>query len=273
MVKHNFVVLDGASEGTTGVFKSVPEIYIKFPMYDTKLIERFRHDANTHNLDARTFEAATSGMTSAEIAFAVRSGTIIKPDRYEETWIQKWDFPFDVKPRYRESIYERIKKEYNFIPFTPFLVFNISPNWKGAGVSGKPSKARIESLKTSIKNFFEISQRFTRIDYAIEGGSENTHLHAHVVARINPKLEKTVITQLHKGNLANGYRKVWEKQHNYVGAPEGIKGVMKGKFAIQTSLMRKEEFLQDKLDYLVEEKKPEDHQNMVDLGERETIYF
>ncbi len=232
-----------------GVLKWVPEV--KAMKYDQKLLDRWKHEAHEHYLRM--------------------------PDDHEGTWMDdacsKYDFPHDTKARYREEFYKKIQSHFNYIPFTPFIVFNVSPNWKGCKFPGKPCPPRIELFKKIIKQFFAISNRFTQIDYAIEGGSENTHLHAHVVARINPAMLATVVTQLQKGNLSNGFRKVWLKNLTEAQIREGMGGILKGKFAIQTSLMRKEEFLQDKLNYLKEELKPEDHKNLVDLKERETIYF
>lgn len=154
-------------------------------------------------------------------------------------------------------------REHGIKPFTPFLTFNISPNW---GDCPKGVR-RIKFLQICIEKFFGISQRFERIEYTIECGSTGEHIHAHVVAFINPMFEKTVITQNAKGNLTLGLRKIWDK------TAEPYIGCLKGKYAVQTSLFRKKEFLQDKLDYLDEEKKPEDHRNKRDLGLRKSLVY
>lgn len=170
----------------------------------------------------------------------------------------------------------------NIIPFIPFLTFNISPNWDTASVKYRRPEADapkyvkeriwneelIETFGETIKLFFGISQRFTKIEYAIEVGSEGTHLHAHVVAYINPAFEKSVITQHHKGNLASGFRKMWNKK-----MPKGTEGCLKGKFAIQGSVIRKPEYEQQKIDYLSEELKPEDHKNEWDLNWRKSLIY
>jgi hypothetical protein len=52
---------------------------------------------------------------------------------------------------------------------------------------------------------------------------------------------------------------------------EACRGVLEGKFAMQFSLLRKPEFLEDKLAYLVEELKPEDHKNSYKLNIFDTI--
>lgn len=125
----------------------------------------------------------------------------------------------------------------------------------------------IENFGEVIKLFFAIGERFSKIEYAIEVGSEGTHLHAHVVAYINPKFEKSVITQHHKGNLAAGFKKMWDKKM------KGMEGCLKGKFAIQGSVIRKPEYEKQKIDYLTEELKPEDHKNLWDLDWRKSLIY
>lgn len=236
-----------------GVLKSMPETKVNMK-YDQKLLDRWKHEASVHYFSLEK-----------------------NPELRENTWLDnmchKYNFPVEVKPRYRAKLYEEIQKHFNYIPFIPFITFNISPNWASCEIDGTPLPWKVAILENSIKDFFRISKRFTQIDYAIEGGSDNKHLHAHVVARINPDQQATVITQLQKGNLSNGYRKIWIKNLQKPYIKKGMGGIMKGKFAIQSSLMRKEEFLIDKLNYLKEDLKPEDHKNLVDLNKRETIYF
>lgn len=184
--------------------------------------------------------------------------------------------PYFIREEMRPWICKKYCRTHNIIPFIPFLTFNISPNWK---LRPKPNCSRegklrvwnedlIENFGEVIKLFFAISQRFKKIEYAIEVGSEGTHLHAHVVAYINPQFEKSVITQHHKGNLAAGFRKMWDRK-----MPKGCEGCLKGKFAIQGSVIRKPEYEQQKLDYLSEENKPEDHKNEWDLNWRKSLIY
>ncbi len=252
MVKNHSCVLD------EGVLKSIPEVKCSMK-YEEKLLNMWRRDALTHHCKMKGYE-------DSKIEFE---------DRGDDEWFDEsckyWDFPHDTKVRYREALYEKIKSYYNWIPFTPFVVFNVSPHWKGCGITGKPNPLKIEYFEKTIKEFFAISHRFRQVDYALECGSNGDHLHAHIVAQINADQLSTVVTQLQKGNLTNGFRKIWLK--TWPEGPEGTGGILKGKFAIQTSLMRKEEFLRDKLNYLEEDKKPADHKNLYDLEKRETIYF
>jgi hypothetical protein len=269
MVSNKHCVLD------EGVFKPIPEV--KEMKYDSKLLTMWRSDALTHHVKMVAYCDRYTGCKCREnYCFCDKTDKDF-PERGKSKWFDNscmnWDFPYDVKPRYRDRLYEQIMKHYDWKPFIPFLTFNISPNWAGCKLTGAPAPWRIELLKETIRKFFAISNRFSQVDYAIECGSEGNHLHAHVVAQISADQQATVITQLHKGNLVNGFRKIWLKQLCEGQIREGMGGIMKGKFAIQTGLFRKEEFLRDKLNYLDEDKKPDDHKNLRDLGERETIYF
>ena len=46
----------------------------------------------------------------------------------------------------------------------------------------------------------------------------------------------------------------------------GYVGYLKGKFAVQSIILRTEILRDDKLKYLIEANKPEGHKNKVDLG-------
>ena len=151
-------------------------------------------------------------------------------------------------------------------PFVPFLTLDVSPNWSDG--QGVPNDKNVHLLHELMKLFGGLSDRFSQIDYNIECGSNGDHLHAHAVLRLNPKMEKTVITQQQKGNLTRSLRKCWASV-----CDEGMRGVLEGKFAVRFSLWRKPEFLKDKTDYLCEELKPLDHKNSVNLNLRETIVF
>lgn len=186
----------------------------------------------------------------------------------------------------RMKQYEYAHKYFNIEKFIPFICINVSPNWQKIDHSGKPSEKKKQVLHTAIRKFGECSKRFTELHYVLECGGEGNHLHAHIVAKINPDMEKTVITQMRKGNLSRSFRKFFNqscKEHEFDAPPkyhetkwyqkEGMGGIVEGKFAVQFSLMRKKEFWQDKLDYLIEDRKPEDHKNAYVLEEKRVIYF
>jgi len=238
MVNNNCVVLDA------GQFKFLPEPIIMG--YDKEIWKLVLEELNEQ----------------------LRKGEIDAFDHYHDT--------VGCSDANRNHLCKKYMRAHGIKPFIPFLTFNISPNW---GDTPKGVR-RIKLLQIVIEKFFGISKRFEKIEYTIECGSTGEHIHAHVVAFINPMFEKTVITQNAKGNLLLGLRKIWDKEQRLFvkdtkwdkGAEPYI-GCLKGKYAIQTSLFRKKEFLQDKLDYLDEEKKPEDHRNLRDLGLRKSLVY
>jgi len=164
-------------------------------------------------------------------------------------------------------VYKKYLEWKKIPPFVPFLTLDVSPNWSDG--QGVPNDKNVHLLHELMKLFGGLSDRFSQIDYNIECGSNGDHLHVHAVLRINPKMEKTVITQQQKGNLTRSLRKCWAS----VCDDEGMRGVLEGRYAVRFSLWRKPEFLKDKTDYLCEELKPLDHKNSVNLNLRETIVF
>ena len=173
----------------------------------------------------------------------------------------------------QEFVYKKFIEWKNIPPFIPFMTLNISPNWKdGMGAGDDTISQRM--LVELIERFAKQNDRFRQCDYVLECGSNGDHLHAHLVLLLNPKFEKTVITQQRKGNLARSLRKLWNDicdKQCIIERREGMRGVLEGKFALQFSLLRKPEFLEDKLAYLVEELKPEDHKNSYKLNIFDTI--
>jgi len=140
-----------------------------------------------------------------------------------------------------DDIYDYLGEE----KFVPHVFLNISPNWKGEG--------NVLALDRVIDSYMRESMRYDNWTYIIENGSDGDMIHAHIVAKINAKYEKSVITHLNKGNHVQQLRK-------YAKNEKGIEGKITGK-GIQRSILRNPELIKDKLDYLIEEKKPEGHKN------------
>ena len=138
------------------------------------------------------------------------------------------------------------------IPFTPSVMINISPDWKC--VKDKMTDTRKINILTGIvENYLAEGQRYDYYSYVIENGSNGDHIHAHIVAHINPKLGKSVNTHLAKGNHTQQLKKLANKL-------KGMGGIIKGP-SVQKIFLRNEELVNDKLDYLIEERKPEGHKN------------
>lgn len=167
------------------------------------------------------------------------------------------------------------RKEYKIIaklmgvePFRTSVMINISPNWKGKfDLKGVAGKAAIKHFKNTIETYLKTCNRYSKWKFVLECGGDGDFLHAHIVAQINPKIEKSVITHLNKGNHKIELMKFWDKEFSYTSYPaKGTEGVLKGKFAVQRILIRKEDILADKLNYLIEENKPDGHKNSYDLN-------
>lgn len=189
-------------------------------------------------------------------------------------WINKWDHGdpntgdclrtlFGAKyNRLKEESWERFYEAekaliYEYlgrIPFNPAVMINISPDWKGTKINSLMKKHFEKTIKTYLKE----GNRYSKYKFVLECGSEGDFLHAHIVAEINPDLEKSVMTHINKGNHVTQLRKAWDKE-GY------MKGKLKGKYSIQRVILRTELLRNDKLEYLIEECKPEGHKNKRDL--------
>ncbi len=146
-----------------------------------------------------------------------------------------------------KSEYDAVARYYNVIPFTPSVMLNISPNW-GDECKGR----RIQCLKQLVDSYMTEGW-YDKWSYVIECGSEGTHIHAHIVAHMNVTRLKSVESHLRKGNHTRQLQK-WSRKI------EGMGGVIEG-VSVQKIILRTEELVSDKLDYLIESKKPQGHKN------------
>ena len=69
------------------------------------------------------------------------------------------------------------------------------------------------------------------------------------------------MTAIKKGNILTNFRNCWDRNAKEFESTKGYLGLIKGKFALNGILIMNDEILQDKLDYLIEEKKSIGHQN------------
>lgn len=171
----------------------------------------------------------------------------------------EWDYinypkgPKGLEDKFKNWVGEKEIYDYlEIIPFTPSVMINISPDWKS--VKDKLSnRTKIIRLKTIIENYLKESDRYDYYSYVIENGEAGDHIHCHIVAHINPNLSKSVTTHLAKSNHTQQLRK-------YAKKFKGMEGIIKG-VSVQKTFLRTEELVKDKLDYLIEDKKPEGHKN------------
>jgi hypothetical protein len=153
---------------------------------------------------------------------------------------------------YKRKLYDYL----DIIPFNPCVMINISPAWKGE--MDPRSEAGQTLLADTIQNYLNSCQRYTKWKYCLECGGDGDFLHAHIVAEINPKLEKSVKTHINKGNHKYELIKSFKKFG-------GCEGLLKGKFSVQRIMLNSIELRDDKLKYLEEQNKPEGHKNAYDL--------
>ena len=189
-------------------------------------------------------------------------------EKYKDDEFAKYfyiDTPAPAMHKLSPAWKKRIAEYMDVIPFIPCVMFNISPAWKGEfGKKDLTDKLMIKNFCKVIDSYlnesFQQKKRYTKFKYCLECGSDGNFLHAHIVAEINPKIDKSVKSHINKGNHKQQLNKYWNKVF------KGHQGLLKGKFAIQRNLINTEEILKDKLDYLLEENKEEGHQNLRDLN-------
>lgn len=190
----------------------------------------------------------------------------------EDVFIQKWMFELEINNGSIPKCYWNSKSITDFlgvVPFTPSVMINISPNWNVAKdkLSNTTKAKRLESC---INEYMKIDNRYDYYSYAIENGSDGEHIHAHIVAHVNPKLRKSVIggkkSHIGKGDRLPGAL-------NTCGGKRGMKGVFSGK-GISTTILNCEDLVKDKLNYLIEDLKPEGHKNKSNLtGKVDIVLF
>jgi len=190
----------------------------------------------------------------------------ILPTDKMEKFISKYFCKGLLKSEYQYYDYEKdleevFSKHFSFqdlldylgvIPFTPSVMINISPDWK-SGLLQFSDKHKIRLLTELIEGYLAESERYDYYSYVIENGCMGDHIHAHIVAHINPRLIKSVETHLAKGTHTQQLKKRSLKL-------KGMEGTIKGP-GIQKVFLRNEQLVSDKLDYLIEEKKPDGHKN------------
>lgn len=162
----------------------------------------------------------------------------------ENEFLKKFLFCDSVESRCE---FNQIAKYYKIIPFTPSVMINISPNW-----SVDCNARRIQKLKELINSYMSEGW-YDKWSYVIECGSEGTHIHAHIVAHMNVTRIKSCESHIRKGNHTRQLQKWARKIEGMGGTIEGV--------SVQKIILRNETLVSDKLDYLIEEKKPEGHKN------------
>ena len=158
---------------------------------------------------------------------------------------------------------EELHDYFNVEIYHDCIMLNISPKWPGGNggpVGGIEDKIKIKFLKIVIEKFIHDKRNFSKHKFVIECGKEGTHIHAHCVMELEPSKIKSLNTWLSKGKHHRDLRTIWDKIAKQEECDEFI-GAIKAKPALQTQILRTSELRDDKLDYLIEDKKPLSHQN------------
>ncbi len=250
MVNHKNKILD------CGKYKFVPEcIEMKKPEYVYKFESEM---ANMTCCYQRYKSAGASYQDAVNRRLSTVSYWEAEYPRVCGEWSEFENNKFLMEFLFMETVpnskseYDRIAKYYNIIPFTPSVMINISPDWNGSGIDKKTNTSKIGILKCIINNYMKEGW-YDSWSYVIENGSTGTHIHAHIVAHMNPQRLKSCESHLRKGNHSNQLKKYGNKY-------KGMEGMIKGT-SIQKVFLRSEELVKDKLLYLQEDFKPEGHKN------------
>lgn len=183
--------------------------------------------------------------------------------RYQEEYISSLDLKEDDRLKSITDIctegidLEKYCMDYFGVKkFNHCWMLNISPNWPKITRGNETfEKDQIQHLKEVISLFAEDAQRFTKLKYVIECGKNGDFIHAHCVFELNPHKPNN-IAHMKKGNFLKSFRTIWDRHDS--GWAQGLVG---SKHALQTTYLTTKEMLSDKLDYLIEDLKPEGHKN------------
>lgn len=258
MVNNDTIILDEGKKKNIDECKRMPINY--FERYE----KDYWHNDDLHKNNLERVRVYSKQLNEWKLAQAYMkaSNDIYSKEYQKYAAIDKPKEPvmvaIPVMKHFNDMSKQDIMDYYGEKVFNRCLMVNISPNWKGKFMKSMECK-KVFMQKVIIK-FFNNCNRFTKIAYAIECGSEANFTHAHLVLEFNPGKYKSSIKTHENGNLNGELRKIWDKANRAFGLP--YEGLIKGRHAIQTNLINNNEILQDKLDYLIEEKKPESHQNL-----------
>lgn len=146
-----------------------------------------------------------------------------------------------------------VEQLYDVPPFVHHYMINISPRWNSQHA---PTDIEIELFEKCIKEYLSCGVKggwWAKAHYAMESGGTGEHLHAHLVCKPNQNCLKSVDKYM-DGNHSTGFTKIFNKHM-------GAYGVCKGRYAIQKMVLRNEDLIFDKQQYLREWAKEEGHKN------------
>lgn len=243
----NKILDEGSKKNLPECNKMSSEDYLTWNEFNNKHIENTKHDVKC--LDTYL------GIKDMDYKFSNKLRSYEYWEKYFNTREFKakginWKSIID-------SMYVDLKKER----FLHHYMINISPDWK-LKKNAQPSKLMIAHLTTVIEEYLAESDRWDEALYTLENGSEGNFLHAHIVAKPNLDILKSVDTHMNKGNHSVQIRKRWDKICKSNPKLVGYVGCLKGRFSIQKIVLRNPELIKDKQNYLLEHLKPDGHTNI-----------
>lgn len=191
-------------------------------------------------------------------------------NNYKKDYQARWSFSSFKAKRQRGDwklqgwwdLFRADLYKYNGVKDVRGYMINISPKW--------PEKYNMVTYRVFLEQAivkFAKTGKWKEFHYTIECGKNGDHLHAHCVCiPTDPKQAKAYIS---KGNHSNWFKREFDNlNYKY---PVGFVGCVKGRHSIQVVQINNYEIYKDKLEYLQEETKPEDHQNLRKLMDKTEI--
>lgn len=182
---------------------------------------------------------------------------------YNDIYIEaEWDYFIEMYVTKRRHIadvwwqcvdHPEIYTYLDVYPFKQAMMINISPDWKG-----KCNKQQIAILKKSIEVIGSNKNRFENYAYAIENGGDGDMVHLHCVLAFN---EQQIANYKKHKNYCNAgiykeFKTAFKRSAEVIRSNYSELNLM-----IDKKIINNQDMLNDKLDYLVEDKKPLSHQN------------
>jgi hypothetical protein len=153
---------------------------------------------------------------------------------------------------------------YGLKEFQRCWMLNISPNWNATTYILDSCKC--DFIMEVMNIFYKDFGRWARMKYVIECGKNGDFIHVHAVFELSKLKYKGTMTAIKKGNIYRSFRSIWDSVAKNDGGEEGqartgFVGLAKGVHSLNSCLIMNNEILQDKLNYLLEDKKSEGHKN------------
>jgi hypothetical protein len=263
-----------------GRLKPVPEVIMSNKKQaDWKIIRRFltcdKRTISKTIMDPVTFEETRCDEENQEYREPSERYLNFKRKFYDEkfTSVLKQEYTYGMVDGWSEQDkhiisvhwgWQKMLDYLGIVPFIPSVMINISPDWSVAG-RVKTDRWKIKILENQLLKYLNTCNRWDKASYVIENGSDGDHIHLHCVAQMSKATLKSVETHVAKGGISTTLQKQTKKL-------KGMEGLLKG-VGIQTRTLRTELLVSDKMDYLIDAKKPEGHKNHSVIFEKKDLVF